>query len=147
MTKLLNLQFTRLDIRPHIKLSVSLVIAYSGPLCIWEHVAQWIGCCTRSKDLGFDSHCWTWKCRANFSFHTASAYPAVMGTCVNDNWRMVNGISCCMGLHFSLYNNVFCKIWNVHQEEHVQIQKVKTVELNKVLSLCISTFQLYIYFH
>ena len=30
--------------RPLIKLAVSLVIAYSWSLCIFEHVAQWIGC-------------------------------------------------------------------------------------------------------
>ena len=43
---------------------------------------------SKSEGLEFDSHCWL--CLANFSFHTASAYPAVMGT-----WLMksVSGVA------------------------------------------------------
>ena len=47
-----------------------------------EHVAKWIGCWTRDQKVwgSIPSAGHVEKCRANFSFHTASAYPAMMST-------------------------------------------------------------------
>ena len=51
---------------------------------------------SRSEGLGFDSHCWSCvvEVSANFSLHTVSNCPAMMGTWWNEKWRIVNGISC-----------------------------------------------------
>ena len=41
------------------------------------------------------------SCWASLSYHAASVHPAVMGTWWNENWRIVNGISCGKCAEFS----------------------------------------------
>ena len=66
-------------------------------------MAQWLGCWTRDKKVwsSIPTVGHVYKCRANFSFHNASAHLAVMGIWWNEKWSTVSGISCKKYAEFS----------------------------------------------
>ena len=67
---------------------------------VWDHVAKWIGCWTQDQKVmgSIASADHVMKCQAYFSFHPASAYPAVMGT-----WWTKVVVFECLKLHGDLY--------------------------------------------